>query len=204
MKTDNVTTRHMNDSDIEKIVSIHILAFKGFFLTTMGEKFLKVLYKYYLYDKSSIALVAESSEDKIIGFVVGTLDPVGFYSRAIKARALSFALAAFPIILRKSLILFRLLIRLRKYKEAVEYPGDCELMSIGVLPIVARNGIGKILEQSFCDEALQRGAKLVRLTTDHCDNDYVNAFYIHLGYVLDSVHTTLERRKMNLYLKVLQ
>jgi len=196
--------RRMTLHDIDAVVCVHIESFKRFFLTFLGEKFLRVLYSYFLKDPSGIAIVVESNKGKIIGFVAGTLDPSGFYSRAIRARAISFAFAACFAILRKPSILGRLCRALRKPTEAAESPGDCELMTIGVSPTVAGMGVGKVLERSFCDEALQRGAKLVRLTTDHCDNDYVNTFYIHQGYVLDSMYTTLEGRKMNLYLKTLQ
>ncbi len=204
MKPEDVTIRYIEPSDIKGVVNAHLSSFKNFFLTFLGPSFLKVLYSFFMEDTSSIALVATIPGNKIIGFVVGTSEPKGFYSRAIKKRWWRFALASIPACIRKPTILPRLLRALRKPRESGELPGDCELMSIGVIPIYKGRGIGKMLEERFVEEARNKGSLAIELTTDRDENESTNRFYLSRGYILHDFFITPEGRKMNRYVKYIR
>ena len=201
MNPSGVVIRDMEPSDVRGVVRVHLDSFKGFFLTFLGPGFLEVLYSFFKIDPSSIAIVATVPDNKVIGFVVGTSEPVGFYSRAIRKRWWRFSLAALPVCLKKPSILPRLARALRKPDESKELPGDCELMSIGVLPQWKGRGIGKMLEERFVEAAKKMGASVVELTTDRDGNESTNKFYLSREYMLHDSFSTPEGRKMNRYIK---
>ena len=201
MNPASVVIRGMEPSDVRAVVRVHLDSFKGFFLTFLGPKFLEVLYSFFMKDPSSIAIVAAVPGNEIIGFVVGTSEPVGFYSRAIRKRWWRFTLAAMPLCIKKPSILPRLARALRKPDESKEIPGDCELMSIGVLPQWKGHGIGKMLEERFVEAAKKMGVGVIELTTDRDGNESTNRFYLSREYILHDSFSTPEGRKMNRYIK---
>ena len=202
MEIDEICIRGMNVEDVDNLVSIHLEAFRGFFLSFLGRSFLYVLYSFIQSDSKSISMVAERIHDKrIVGFVVGALEPSSFYRRAIRSRVLTFAVSAVPALLRDPRILGHLIRALAKPKEMEAVPADCELMSIAVLPEYANKGIGRKLEAAFTNEALRHGAHSVTLTTDKLNNDVVNKFYERCGYVVYDSFVTPEGREMNRYMK---
>jgi ribosomal protein S18 acetylase RimI-like enzyme len=196
--------RKMTQHDINQVVNVHLAAFENFFLTFLGRNFLIVLYSFIVSEKSGIAFVAEPNDKReIVGFVAGTDEPVGFYSRAIRKRAINFAIAAMPAIAKRPVIILRLLRALQKPSEAKERVNVSELMSIAVLPQTTMRGVGSDLEAVFCLEAKKRNSTNVMLTTDSKNNDRVNTFYMSRGYKLFNQYITPEGRKMNNYLKAL-
>lgn len=201
MNPTDVMVRRMEPPDVRGVVQAHLGSFRDFFLTFLGAGFLKVLYSFFMEDTSSIAIVATIPGNKIIGFVAGTSEPKGFYSRAIKKSWWRFAFASMPACIKKPIILPRLVRALRKPRESGELPGDCELMSIGVLPIYKGLGIGKMLEERFVEEARKKGSNAIELTTDRDGNESTNRFYLSRGYMLHDSFSTPEGRKMNRYVK---
>ena len=65
-----VQVRLLKQGDLSDIVSIHMHAFEGFFLTTLGNSFLKTYYKSVLKTKDSI-LAGAYIDQKLVGFGVG-------------------------------------------------------------------------------------------------------------------------------------
>jgi len=202
-KKSNINLRKMEFSDLNQVVKVHLQAFQNFFLSSLGAKFLYLLYEYILIDPSGISLVAEADGDGIIGFVTGTTQPKGFYSRAIKKRAFLFAMASLPALIKSPIIITRLLGAFKKPQETYEIFADCELMSIAILPSYAGKGIGKSLELEFCKEAIKRNMKSVYLTTDQENNEIANSFYIKQGYIIKKIIVKYNTRFMNLYYKKL-
>ena len=88
------TIRRAVNVDLESIVKIHISAFPGFFLTKMGERFLKLYYYGYL-EREETLLVAINSSNDLIGFVAGLKDSEGYY-RYLKKHWYKFV---FPVTL---------------------------------------------------------------------------------------------------------
>jgi len=196
--------RAMSKNDLEQVVAVHLKSFRGFFLTFLGHDFLKVFYSFALSEAKSIAIVAEMNETpKIIGFVVGTTEPSGFYTRAVRKKGASFALASVPAAIKEPRIIVRLFRALKKPKEAKESIGDCELMSIAVLPNTSSRGVGSKLEAAFYEKAKGKRAKMITLTTDKCNNDHVNKFYEKCGYSVYNSFVTPEGREMSRYIKAI-
>jgi GNAT superfamily N-acetyltransferase len=191
--------RLMAVSDVSPVVDIHLKAFQGFFLTFLGEPFLRELYIGILNDPSGIAFVNEMDGD-IFGFVAGTDSPQGFYKQLLRQRWWRFGWASILPAIKNPRAIPRLL-RAFSRSQDIDVRENCAmLMSIAVSPDIARKGIGVSLVNAFLVEAKDRGVKQVNLTTDKQNNTAVNRFYQKQGFALHTSYVTPEGREMNEYL----
>jgi ribosomal protein S18 acetylase RimI-like enzyme len=193
-----VQIRRMLEDDVVKTVPVHMQSFPGFFLSFLGEHFLREFYTGVVRNPSSIAYVCVEA-GRIQGFIVGTCEPAGFYRRLLRGRWCQFGIAAAKPFLRNPRILPRLLRALGKSKELEYGPGVGTLISLAVLPNAQSEGLGRSLVQAFLEDARSRKLLEVNLTTDALANEIVNRFYLHLGFRLHKTFTTPEGRKMNEY-----
>lgn len=184
---------------VPQVVSVHVASFPGFFLSFLGPQFLSIFYSAVSSAPEGIAFVYLNEAGIPSGFVAGTSNPRGFYSRLLMRHWFRFAMAAIPSVLRKPSIVSRV-------ARAVFHPSDnpvgddvAGLFSIGVLPELQGTGAGKKLMQAFLEEAKYRRCKRVVLTTDQDNNDAVNAFYVRHGFSVERRFVTPEGRKMNEY-----
>jgi ribosomal protein S18 acetylase RimI-like enzyme len=191
--------RRLNLLDIDKIVDVHLRSFPGFFLSFLGPRFLKLFYLGLYKANEGIIFVYVNEDNAPIGFVVGAINPSGFYSRLLKRDWLRFACASVIPILKKPLIFGRI-------ARALYYPANnpigenvAGLFSIGVSPETKRAGIGKLLVKAFLEEAKNRGCKKVYLTTDSDNNEIVNKFYLGIGFTLGRQFEPFKGRRMNEY-----
>lgn len=189
----------LKECDIQQVVAVHLASFPGFFLSFLGHRFLSIFYAGICSAPEGIAFVYPNDAGIPAGFVAGTSNPGGFYSRLLKRDWLKFALASIIPVLKKPSVIGRV-------ARAVYHPsgnpiGDdvAGLFSIGVLPELQGTGAGKKLVQSFLQEASRRGCKRVFLTTDRDDNEVVNVFYQKLGFAVERQYETPEGRRMNEY-----
>ena len=98
-----------NLSHLDAVITIHLLAFEGFFLESLGSRFLRELYRGFIADPSGICLVAIDGTD-VLGFVAGTTQPAEFFRQLLRRRwyvfllagATSMATSFSGVILRKS------------------------------------------------------------------------------------------------------
>lgn len=184
---------------VGQVVTVHVASFPGFFLSFLGPQFLSIFYSAVSSAPEGIAFVYLNEAGIPSGFVAGTSNPRGFYSRLLMRHWFRFAMAAIPSVLRKPSIVSRV-------ARAVFHPSDnpvgddvAGLFSIGVLPELQGTGAGKKLMQAFLEEAKYRSCKRVVLTTDQDNNDAVNAFYVRHGFSVERRFVTPEGRKMNEY-----
>lgn len=192
-----IRTMHMKD--VDQVVAVHLAGFPGFFLSFLGPRFLSLFYSGICSASEGIAFVYSNDNGNPVGFVAGTSNPSGFYSRLLKRKWLQFALASLGSVLKKPSVL-------RRVARAVFHPSDnpvgdevAGLFSVGVLPELQGTGAGKALVNAFLDEARARGCTRVFLTTDRDKNEPVNQFYLNLGFVVEREYTTPEGRNMNEY-----
>lgn len=191
--------RKLEMNDVRTVVSVHLASFPGFFLSFLGPRFLSLFYSGICTAHEGISYVYLNDAGIPAGFVAGTSNPGGFYSRLLKRDWLKFALASILPVLKKPSVI-------RRVARAVSHPSDnpigddvAGLFSIGVLPELQGTGAGKKLVQAFLDEAKGNGCKRVFLTTDRDNNDSVNTFYEKLGFSIERQYVTPEGRRMNEY-----
>jgi GNAT superfamily N-acetyltransferase len=197
----NVEIRPMRIGDIDAVTAVHLAAFPDFFLSFLGRRFLRELYRAVLADPNGMAFVAVAGSE-VIGFAVGTVNSSGFYRRVARRRWWRFAVASSTALLRRPAIIRRL-VRALVSPPATSSEGAL-FMSAGVDPQVQRSGAGKLLWTAIADEARRRGAKAVVLTTDRFGNDAVNSFHVSQGYELARTYETPEGRAMNEYIKYIK
>jgi ribosomal protein S18 acetylase RimI-like enzyme len=189
----------MRPGYIPVVVQTHLACFPGFFLSFLGHRFLSLYYAGICAAPEGIALVYLNTLGFPAGFVAGSSNPRGFYSRLLKRNWLKFALASVGSIIRKPIVICRI-------ARGLLHPGGnplgdevAGLFSLGVLPELQGTGTGKLLVQAFLHEAGMRGCKRVFLTTDRDDNEAVNAFYQTLRFNIERQYETPEGRRMNEY-----
>ncbi|MFA6175750.1 MAG: GNAT family N-acetyltransferase [Phycisphaerae bacterium] len=196
----NFTIRGIAGKDVKQVVDIHIKAFPSFFLTFLGRGFLKEFYKSFLCDSQGVGFVAIDQEtNDILGAIVGSLNPNGYFKRLLKRKWFAFCIASVGAVLRKPAVIKRLF-------RAVFYRGDAPdgqerslLSSIAVSPDAQGRGVGKALVKRWLEEIKSRKSSGAFLTTDAENNQAVNSFYQNLGWKLESSYSTHEGRKMNRY-----
>jgi GNAT superfamily N-acetyltransferase len=189
---------------LDAIVQIHLTAFEGFFLESMGKRFLKELYRGFLVEPSGLCLVAIDRKD-VVGFVTGTTEPEGFFRRLLRRRWHAFVLAGAASLTLHPIRVGKKFLRALRYRgeRPADVPNATLLSSIGVVPSGIGRGIGKVLISAFCERARLLGAFTVFLTTDRDSNDAVNQFYLLNGFKLHSSFLKERGRWMNLYTRVL-
>jgi GNAT superfamily N-acetyltransferase len=189
----------MESAHIPAVVQTHLASFPGFFLSFLGPRFLSLYYAGVCDAPEGISFVYLNAAGQPAGFVAGSSNPRGFYSRLLKRDWLQFAFASVGAILRKPSVIGRV-------ARGLFHPGGnpvgsdvAGLFSIGVLPELQGTGAGKKLVEAFLQEASKRGCKRVFLTTDRDDNETVNVFYHKLGFTVERHYETPEGRRMNEY-----
>jgi GNAT superfamily N-acetyltransferase len=174
-----------------------VKSFPGFFLTSLGPRFLLLLYAGFASEPKGICIAAE--DGVTVGFAAGTTAPDVFFGRLLRRQGWRFAIAAIPGLLRDPGFVAR------KCLGALFYRGEkptglknaALLSSLAVAPTCGGRGIGQQLVQAFAEEARRQGCSAIYLTTDEADNERVNRFYAKCGFVLRDSFKRPGRRVMN-------
>lgn len=190
-------------ADVPALAALHRRAFPDFFLSRLGEPFLRQLYLGYTSDPDAVVSVARAQDGRVVGACVGTTHPSGFFSRLLKQRFFGFLGASVLAVLRNPRFAPRLL-------AALAYRGDgppgldgALLSSLCVDPEAQNEGIGRALDEAWCVRAAELGAQTAFLTTDTDGNDGVNRFYQRRGWQLSDQYVTRQGRRMNRYRRTL-
>lgn len=180
---------------------IHLDAFNGFFLSSLGKKFLNVYYNAATNSNETIAICAIDNEGQIQGFCTGCVKSKGFHKRLILHNPLAFLYQGLIILLTNPKSLIRLALNLDKISFKNDNGNYAELISIGVSHAYKGLGIGNKLIKIFEEEATRKGCRKISLTTDAYNNEDVVAFYKHLGYKVFYEFTAYPNRKMYKFIK---
>ena len=199
-----ITIQNADIEDAVSITQIHLLAFKNFFLSSLGEDFLKFYYTCFIKNKESVVLIAKDN-DKIVGFAAATVLCKGFNTALIRQNLFSFSLVGLKLLVTNPKALVRLARNLTKKSDEVQSEEDyAELYSIGVAPDGQGKGIGKELLNRIEQELLERNVNKLSLTTDYYDNDRTIGFYKAMEYSVLYVFTAYPERKMYRMIKNLK
>lgn len=190
-------------NDVDTIVEIHLDAFKGFFLTSLGSAFLKFYYTCFVKSSETVTMVAEE-EGIVYGFSASTKVCKGFNSRLIKSNLFAFGMLSLKMLFSSPKSLIRLAKNLTKKGEGVEDNEDyAELYSIGVSKSAQGKGVGKKLLAASEEILKKEGVDRVSLTTDYYNNESAVGFYHSMGYETLYEFVTYPNRKMYRLIKTL-
>lgn len=184
--------------DARQIVDIHMRAFKGFFLTSLGSPVLRLYYRELLKWRDGCGVVYVEY-GRIRGFAVGVIDLSTFYRHLLGTRGWEFGIYALPRIWRVPGLLSRVFRGMNGPRQANRQARAATLTSIAVEPGLQGRHVGRQLVCAFLEEMRHRGVEEVNLTTDRHDNTPVNKFYENLGFLLRNVYTTSGGREINEY-----
>ena len=191
-----IIIRQAKLDDLDATVNIHDIAFPNFFLTSLGDSFLKLYYKSVLKNSDGILLVSQGDND-IIGFCAGTLLSSGFNTRLIKKNLLSYMGQGIRLLFTHPIRIWHLYKNLSKENPDVGDNGDyAELLSIGVDPNKQGGGVGKKMLIALEREVQRKGGSQLSLTTDFEDNEKAIGFYHSLGYNVWYDFVTFPNRRM--------
>lgn len=190
--------RALSDADIKESASLHRRAFPGFFLSELGEPFLREFYRGFL-DPGAVAFTARDPSGRLCGVVVGHSQPGRFFRRLLVRRWYAFAWASLALALRRPSLVPRL-VRAIGYRGQTPVNTDGALLSsICVDTELQGRGVGQQLIHAWTRELTIRGVRVAYLTTDAVDNAGANAFYLSAGWIHNGAFRTQEGRLMNCY-----
>lgn len=185
----------LKPEDLPEVVRIHIHAFEGFFLTTLGSSFLKTYYKAVLKNHDSI-LAGAYIDQKLVGFGVGTSLAKGYNKRLVRNNFFSFLWEGMKLFFCKPKAIIQIKNNFRKTGQREDDMMYAELYSIAVEPDISIRGIGSAIIHFFECEAKDKGIDQVSLTTDLYENEDVLAFYKKNGYEVYYEFMAYPNRKM--------
>lgn len=196
--------RSAEEKDLGEVADVHVAAFPGFFLTMLGNSFLRVMYRAFLVSPGSV-FVVEDADGRVHGFAVGVLKSAGKDRKMAIRFFPQFVLAILPGVLRNPVkVIRRILGQLCAEGGQPEMPDGCVVLrSIGVLPEMKGAGVANRLLADFERHARETGAKAVALTTDAQDNQRAIGFYLKHGYKVQQEFKQDGSRQMLLLTKEL-
>lgn len=190
--------RELNSTEkkyIRDLASLHSRAFPNFFLTQLGEPFLRILYNGYLDDKQSGIIVAEEN-NRIIGFIAYSNDYPGFYKGLLKRKVIQFATCSIVAAAKHPSFIKRLLGAFKKSDSVVKTERYVELASICVDPQIERKGVGSELINYLKGIVDFKSYSFINLETDADHNENAIRFYEKNGFVKERMYVTPEGRSM--------
>jgi ribosomal protein S18 acetylase RimI-like enzyme len=191
--------RQATAEDLPGIVTIHQKAFSNFFLTRLGNEFLRRYYALVLDYGGGVVLVSERCS-VLEGFVCGFVEPPEFY-RLMWCNKRTFAPPALSALVRHPSLATSMLYGVQWVQSsASKGPArSCELSSIAVAPEAGGNGVGRALVHAFVAWASSMDAQCVYLTTDADDNEPANELYRQVGFQHTQRFLQRKGRWMNKY-----
>lgn len=191
----DIIVRNMEINDLQFVVEVHKKAFPDFFMTEMGDNFLKSYYQTVINYGGCIAIVSIGYKNYINGFAAGFIDQKSFY-KLYKKNWYKFLLPIFIGLLRRPFLIkdvFHNFLRINKMSFRDRSEESCELSSIGVYS--QKKGVGSILLNAFIDKAINKKAKEIYLDTDLENNEDVIKFYKKHKFI-ESETVIRDNRKM--------
>lgn len=190
-----VLIRPMSCSDAVAVARLHRDRITFGFLSSLGSRFLRVLYRGILASGYASCWVAVSNGE-VVGFVAATTDVPKLYKAVLKKNRWQLASALLPSL--ASLRAWRYALETLRYpsrREQIELP-PAEILSIVVGDKCAGGGIGKQLIEWAVKHLWRQGVADVKVAV--AANLPANGFYKAMGWKLAS---TMENHGhlMNLY-----
>lgn len=177
----SLTVRRMKSQDAPDVALLHSGQIDFGFISTLGGRFLRLLYSAMLRSGLACIQVAEA-DGRVVGFVAGTPAVKRLFSRVLRKHWWRFGLILLPKALSPRVV--RYCWETLRYPTRHEIEGlpEAELLSIAVAPSYAGQGIGKQLVERLLTDLRACGADAVRVavlaTTD------ANKFYQRVGFTL--------------------
>ncbi len=178
-----VQVDNFSSDDVKQLVHIHRQEIHLGFLTSLGEGALGLLFSMAAESKNSLLVTLRDVEnDKLIGFLLGTLDTGAFYKDFLRRKFFNAVLVLLPKVFSFSTV--KKLVEVLFYparKDIQEFP-KTELLDIAILGEYQGQGLAKKLFMKFADQLKNTGIKEFKITTGE-KLERAQRFYESLGAV---------------------
>jgi ribosomal protein S18 acetylase RimI-like enzyme len=191
------------EKDINELVKVHKASLRDFFLTELGDHFLKVYYDCVRRDKRGL-LIGFYEDEELYGFAAATTLSKSFNRNLILENFFKFSFIGIELLFTKTSALIRLFKNFSKTNASANDKGEyAELLSIGVSDKRQGKGIGKKLLLELEETLKAKGCAQLSLTTDFYDNEKAIGFYKSLAYEVFYDFIAYPNRKMYRMIKKL-
>jgi ribosomal protein S18 acetylase RimI-like enzyme len=175
--TDDVTIRGGGVGDEAAIARLHARMISTGFLSTLGHRFLELLYRQLILSERGMVVVAEA-DDAIVGFVAGASDTGAFYKEFLRRNLIAASIRLVPAMLRP-----------RSWKriwETLRYGSEssqvrAELLSTAVAPGARGRGVGLKLVQELLSMSASRDIEKVKVVVG-AENTAAIGLYERAGF----------------------
>jgi glycosyltransferase involved in cell wall biosynthesis/ribosomal protein S18 acetylase RimI-like enzyme len=165
-------------ADARDLAAMHVDRIGEGFLSSLGPRFLRHLYRRIVRSPHSFALVAVD-EEGVAGFVAAAVDVGGLYKSFVLHDGAAAGLGSAPQLLRSA----------GKVLETLRYPAStdedlpaAEILAVGVAARTVRQGVGRALVDRALDEFRRRGVHAVKVVAG-ADNESALALYQRCAFV---------------------
>ena len=173
-----VHIRTARAGDVTAMARLHGESMPTAFLPTLGEGFLRQLYRAMVADVDAVALVAED-RSRVVGFAAGVTSVGAFYRRFALRRGIAAALVAAPHLVRRSAR--RRLIETWRYPSSADLLPAAELLSIAVDRSHRSAGVGSHLADAATRGLAEKGIREFKVVVG-AGNVEANRLYERLGF----------------------
>ena len=173
--------RRAGERDVAAIASLHSSGINTGFLPKLGPRFMRVLYRAMAGWPGAVVLVIDD-EGGPVAFVAGVTDTGAFYKHFLRHFGLRAILAAFPRILRPSVL--RSAWESFRYGEEDHREVPAELISMAVAPRARRSGLSLRLGAELQRSLSALGTTEIKVVVGS-DNQPAIAAYQRMGFVFD-------------------
>ena len=174
---EEIELRQAAGADSRAIASLHSRLIDTGFLSSLGSRFLALLYETLIESDHGQVTVAVSG-DSVVGFVAGVDSTSDFYRFFLRRRLLRAALLLVPSLVKPS--------NWRRILETLRYGGareqlSGELLSMAVAPQARGRGVGAALVGDLQARMASRGVERMRVVVG-ADNEAAIALYTSTGF----------------------
>jgi hypothetical protein len=174
--------RPMQYRDAERVAELHALAMGNSLWTSLGRRFLQLLYRGLVESPFFLGFVYEE-EGRVRGFIAGSTDTRRMYDQVLNRRLPAFIFVTGLGILRRPGLLPQL-VRTAAYFDAsgADIPGESMFCSFE--PELRGRRISGHINKVLFDELAARGHSRVKITTE-VDNEASNRQLLSWGFEED-------------------
>jgi ribosomal protein S18 acetylase RimI-like enzyme len=176
-----MTVRLAGVGDAPRLAELHEARMTEGFLSALGPRFLRILYRRIVASPDAFAWVADEQIDgssTVIGFAAATLDVGDLYRQFVFRDGLIAGIAAAPRLARSWREVFETL----RYPASTDDLPDAEILSVAVDPLATGRGVGTEVVEAATGELARRGVGAAKVVTG-ADNVAALRLYARCGFV---------------------
>ncbi len=192
-----MTVRLAGPGDVPRLAELHETRMTEGFLSSLGRRFLRILYRRIVASPDAFAWVADGQLGDgspgdgpvtVVGFAAVALDVSDLYRQFMLRDGLIAGIAAAPQLVGSWRQVFETL----RYPASTDDLPDAEILSVAVDPGATGRGVGTAVVEAATDELTRRGVGAAKVVTG-ADNVAALRLYARCGFVSRSQIAVHER-----------